>query len=736
MLGRFSHWFALLLLSIHCVVADAAPTERDPFSGLPEVLEPKQKRSERDFDLVEATSLLTYARLLEQRNQPEKAIQQYQRAHRLSPDTAGILKDILRLESQLKRAAEGTRYMLILSDHGDELNAKQRISLAAFAVQQDQPKRAIGLLNQALITLDPQKNIAELLSVRLRLMELYSSQDMHQPAALHAAKVRDLLVNGNTNGLKETIDSFSDKNFRSTYAMMANLFVAAKRYDEAEAMYRLADKHLSVQGVLDLQLTELALHRNYKNVATRHLDQYLEPNLTVGGRQAYVLLQRLTQLQTQDETKTRKQLIEKLRPLYDAQSKNVALGYFLAEVYANDQNWDEALQLVANHQEKTKSAVGKRILISSAHHQKDWPALMEALENALSPQFDLSRAKSESQKLIDDTASFDQLIEYAEQQLSEGKGISSLAAVAIARLFEMKQDYDATWKWMQRGAAADEEKQAAQILMSWALDIFPNDQLDLAEKALLAAINHKPPKSQRALLYFYLATVQQFLEKHDEALSSAKKAVSLEDKSPLLQSRVPWVYYQSGDLDQSIRYYKRLLASFDRDRNDPQTREVVKEAKSILSSIAVQQGDIPQAEQWLEQILDEFPEEIGTHNDLGYLWVDQSKNLQRGLRMIGKAVAAEPENMAYRDSLGWAYYQLGDYQNAVTQIEKAVELAEEPDSVVLDHLANAYLKLDRKQDAIKTWQQAADLFQAEKEHDKEKSIRKKLTELTNQAAIK
>ncbi|MGY8768465.1 MAG: tetratricopeptide repeat protein [Pirellulales bacterium] len=736
MLGRFFLLFAMLWVVAHGNSLIAAPVERDPFSELPEVLDPKQDRTERDFNLVEATSLLTYARLLEQRNQPEKAIQQYQRAYRLSPDTTGILKDILRMESQLQRAAEGTRYMLLLSDHENELNAKQRISLAAFAVQQDQPKRAIALLKQAVKTLDPQKNIAELLGVHLRLMELYSSQNMHSAAALQAAKVRDLLANGSANGLKETIESFSDKNFYSTYVMMANLFVAAKQYDEAEAMYRLADKHLSIQGVLDLQLAELSLHQNNKKVAKQHLDQYLEPNLSVGGRQAYVLLQRLTQLQTQDEAQTREQLIHQLRPLYDAQNKNASLGYFLAELYAKDGNWDEALQLVASHQDKSKSSIGKRLLISAAHHEKDWSALTDALEDALSPQFDLSRAKSESQKLIDDTAGFEQLIKHVEQQLSQGKGISSLAAVAIARLYELKQDHNATWKWMQRGAAADEEKLASQILMTWALDIFPSDQLGHAEKALLAAINYKPPKQQRALLYFYLATVQQFLEKNDEALASAKKAVSLEDKSPLLQSRVPWVYYQSGELDQSVRYYKRLLASFDKDRQDPQTREVVKEAKSILSNIAVKQGDLPQAEQWLEQILDEFPEEVGTQNDLGYLWVDQNKNLQRSLRMIGNAVKAEPENMAYRDSLGWAYYQLGDYQNSVTQIEKAIELSEEPDAVVLDHLANAYLKLDRKQDAIKTWGQAADLFKAEKEHDKEKSIRKKIIDLTNQAAMK
>jgi hypothetical protein len=49
-------------------------------------------------------------------------------------------------------------------------------------------------------------------------------------------------------------------------------------------------------------------------------------------------------------------------------------------------------------------------------------------------------------------------------------------------------------------------------------------------------------------------------------------------------------------------------------------------------------------------------DDAGADNDLGFLWADANKHLDRALKMIVTAVAAEPENRAYRDSLGWVYY--------------------------------------------------------------------------------
>src|SRR6185295_2325210 len=116
------------------------------------------------------------------------------------------------------------------------------------------------------------------------------------------------------------------------------------------------------------------------------------------------------------------------------------------------------------------------------------------------------------------------------------------------------------------------------------------------------------------------------------------------------------------------------------------------EARITLSNLFAIKKEYAQAEEFLEQVLDEFPEHVGAMNDLGYLWIDQHKHLNRGLALIRRAIQAEPDNKAYLDSLGWAYYHLGQYQAAVEVLEKSAA-GDDPGGVVLDHLADAQYRL-------------------------------------------
>ena len=50
-------------------------------------------------------------------------------------------------------------------------------------------------------------------------------------------------------------------------------------------------------------------------------------------------------------------------------------------------------------------------------------------------------------------------------------------------------------------------------------------------------------------------------------------------------------------------------------------------------------------------------------------------DIMRGLRLCRKAVDARPQNPAYLDSLGWAYYKSGDLIEARTWLRRALELA-------------------------------------------------------------
>jgi len=93
--------------------------------------------------------------------------------------------------------------------------------------------------------------------------------------------------------------------------------------------------------------------------------------------------------------------------------------------------------------------------------------------------------------------------------------------------------------------------------------------------------------------------------------------------------------------------------------------------------------------------------------------------------MIVAAIAAEPENRAYRDSLGWIYYRLGRFSEAAVELEKAVD-EKQPDGTVLDHLGDAYEKLGRHSQAVAAWQRAKTALEKDKEPEKARKVGEKM----------
>lgn len=89
-------------------------------------------------------------------------------------------------------------------------------------------------------------------------------------------------------------------------------------------------------------------------------------------------------------------------------------------------------------------------------------------------------------------------------------------------------------------------------------------------------------------------------------------------------------------------------------------------------------------------------------NYLGYSWVDQGINLDQGMDMIRKAVELRPRSGFIVDSLGWAHYRLGQYEEAVKELERAVQLMPQ-DPTINDHLGDAYWQVGRKLEATFQW---------------------------------
>ncbi|NJM29985.1 MAG: tetratricopeptide repeat protein [Rhizobiales bacterium] len=101
------------------------------------------------------------------------------------------------------------------------------------------------------------------------------------------------------------------------------------------------------------------------------------------------------------------------------------------------------------------------------------------------------------------------------------------------------------------------------------------------------------------------------------------------------------------------------------------------------------------------------PDEPLILNYLGYSMIEKKVNLTEALGMVKKAVELKPNDGFIVDSLGWAYYQLGDYEEAVTHLERAVELTP-ADPIIGEHLGDVYWKVGRKLEAKFQWQHSKD----------------------------
>jgi Flp pilus assembly protein TadD len=111
------------------------------------------------------------------------------------------------------------------------------------------------------------------------------------------------------------------------------------------------------------------------------------------------------------------------------------------------------------------------------------------------------------------------------------------------------------------------------------------------------------------------------------------------------------------------------------------------------------------AEADFRRALELNPDQPAVLNYLGYSLVEQRKNLDEALAMIEKAAAARPDDGFIADSLGWVFYRLGRYPEAVEPMERAVQL-EPLDPVINDHLGDVYWAVGRKREAEFQWRRA------------------------------
>ncbi len=206
------------------------------------------------------------------------------------------------------------------------------------------------------------------------------------------------------------------------------------------------------------------------------------------------------------------------------------------------------------------------------------------------------------------------------------------------------------------------------------------------------------------------------LDRPEEAIEQLRK---LTRKRP----DDPSAFIALADLLRTRERYGEAASEYDRaienSAEDAPNRWALHYARGIAHERTKQW---PRAEADFLKALELSPDHPQVLNYLGYSWIEQGVNVDKARGMIEKAVALRPNDGYVVDSLGWALYKLGNYQEATEHLERAVELRPE-DSVINDHLGDAYWHVGRQLEASFQWRHALSL---DPEEDRIKRLNEKL----------
>ncbi len=96
------------------------------------------------------------------------------------------------------------------------------------------------------------------------------------------------------------------------------------------------------------------------------------------------------------------------------------------------------------------------------------------------------------------------------------------------------------------------------------------------------------------------------------------------------------------------------------------------------------------------------------YNYLGFMYAEKNINLNEALDLVEKSLSYEPNNGAFLDSLGWVYYRMGRFEDALLQLQRATQLIKN-DATVYEHLGDVYRQMGNSAGALQQYEKAAEL---------------------------
>lgn len=710
-------WAVLAGMLLAPPAGRAAPTETGPLDERPSAFVPRRPRSEAEEQRLRAVSLYAAGRAAFQKEDYPRALRLYARSVRWDPDAHGVRREIAPLAFTLQRPAMGVRYALADVERSDvsadQLDLVRR--LADHLSSQGEWERAARLLEKAADAIEAQPPAADHVATWFELARLYYLTRHYELAAARIKAIQAALGEPEKFHLDEATRKLILREPELTYQLFGECYLEAGDAVAAQAAFEQAETAKPNPPLAGYNQARVAAKRGQHEEALAALDRYCAGQLSSEGLAPYELLASLL-----EQTGRGGELLERLTKLQAADATNGPLRYFLATRLEAADRLDEAAaayrQMVEPGAMRPPAEAFARLARLGLKQRKtEW--LLTAAGAAAGRALSLAALDDADDELIADAELLGQFLDSASAQLAAqppqldfgGRVAAGLVAVTAKRLDVARTFWEA--------ALAAEPARAAEVLSAWGLSLLVSEQYGDAAGVFQRAIDAHVAPDDSPAFYFYLAGALEMAGRTDEALTAARVVAERSPGAPRLLARLGWILTHAKRYVEARTAYRELLERIDARPESDDLRDVARECRLALSGLAVHLNDLPEAEEYLEQVLDEFPDDPGAQNDLGYLWADANKHLSKALTMIEVAVAAEPKNKAYRDSLGWVYYRLGRFDEAARELREAADQAE-PDGVVLDHLGDALVRTGDAAGARDAWQRAIADFTRDGQGDK------------------
>lgn len=381
--------------------------------------------------------------------------------------------------------------------------------------------------------------------------------------------------------------------------------------------------------------------------------------------------------------------LESLTPLAAQYSENQALLFNIASLHNQQGNQDQAIKLCNRLMEYHPDfypawSLKARILAADKQHLTALDVVNEGLT-----------------------------------QFPKDKGLTLLKARLLIKLKDINQARDVFLE------LSEQMPNDPHILLPLALT-----QLDLLDylgaKATLEALLNLHQLQSEA--HYYLGRVEQKLNNQDAAL---QHYLAMTDGREYLaaQGSIVSIYVAKGEIDNATAHLSKQRSI------DPENQpayylfevDALKQVKRFNDALAIlnhainlypdnkelrydramvseKLDDFAQLEADLKHIISIDPENATALNALGYTLADRNLRLDEALKYIQAAQVQAPKDAAIMDSLGWVYFRMGRYNEALTLLNQAFE--QFPDAEVAAHLGEVYWTMGDAQQAKRIWQEA------------------------------